>query len=159
MTTNSTAGPTALGSSALGASALYGALGALWAYGAAIAVASGWQPTPFRSPQAWPYPTQAVLGVIVLVSAEVALLYAILRPKSYAASWRRLAGAIGACFRTLSLGGRAGRLQSSGLRLCERGLPGNRNLSVRGTLSHTRSLVPSLVSAAHRAQACRLTSA
>ncbi len=98
MTTNSTAGPTALGSSALGASALYGALGALWAYGAAIAVASGWQPTPFRSPQAWPYPTQAVLGVIVLVSAEVALLYAILRPKSYAASWRRLAGAIGACF-------------------------------------------------------------
>lgn len=70
----------------------YGLL-VLWGMFAALIALSGFRPDGYflrdSSAEEWRYPALGVSLVLVLSVAELALLWAILRPKTYCRSWRR----------------------------------------------------------------------
>src|SRR5713101_5480968 len=71
---------------------LKGALVALWVLGAASAVWQGFDPGGWGDPRS-PYPIVQTLLNVLKATGETAVLWLLLRPATYQASWRRLASA------------------------------------------------------------------
>ena len=81
----------------------------VWLIGVSAAALAGLQPDPYlasvrASPPPHPYPAETVGWVVLLISAHVLLLLAVLRPSTYRRSWGRALAAsiLSAAF--LSLG-------------------------------------------------------
>lgn len=81
----------------------------VWLAGAVLAVLAGFEPDPYLThvrhlPAPHPYPTNAAVAVVVLMTVHAGLLWPIWRSWPEVLSWRRAAVALCVCAAFLAIG-------------------------------------------------------